>query len=150
MKGKLNILGVQMTDDGAESTNFRLKASKGFFGTEWIMIAPNIKAKNTWISVLFKAKEQTTLETEQLLKVWKQQEECISCIAALAAEQAEKEEQQNPFQTDDQDEGVEERAASALDELFGLSIASLEGQAIKMGEAMNKPLVVLALLRHFG
>lgn len=124
LKGKLNILGVQITDDGTESTvrstlrfnshplfiqTFRLKASKGFFNSEWTLQAPNVKNKNLWISVLCKAKDQTSLETQQLLEIWKKQEECISCLAAIAAEQAEKEEKQNPFQTEDNDDATNEQ-----------------------------------------
>jgi len=56
----------------------------------------------------------------------------------------------DPFQTDDQDQAVEEAVGSGLEELFSLNVATLDGQSAKLAETFKKPFVVLGLLRHFG
>jgi len=115
----------------------------------------NEKEKNSWISVICRAKDRVLTERQQLLELWKKEDECIACIAALAEEEEEKEESEGntvvEVVEESKDQGKEKNDKEVLlGKLFALPVASVEQQALVLGDVFKKDIVVLSLLRHFG
>jgi len=158
MKGKLNLLGCKVTASSSSSNGFEITTSK----SSVTFRCESEQVKNSWISVICRAKEKTLEERKKLLEEWSKEGDCMSCIAALASEQAEQEEQEEAVtevqvaQSDTQEfqknatSEVKAQENEAISELLNLPLASVEEQVMTLKDTFKKEIVLVALLRHFG
>jgi len=151
VSGSFNILGCKIENSPLSSRAFELISQ----GRSIVLRAENEQSKNSWISVICRAKDRTLHERDKLLREWERAGECTSCIAALASEQAiQEEEQEEKDTTQDpsiiKNEEKEDKKSETLKELFSLSVTDVEEKVLTLRDALKKDIVVLSLLRHFG
>jgi len=143
LKGKLNLLGCKIASSPSSSNAFEIITSKGSVTFK----CESEQVKNSWVSVICRAKDRTLEERKKLLEEWNKEGECISCIAALASEQAEQEEQDDStLETSEAPKETNE----TISEMLNLPLANTEEKLMIMKDTFKKEIIVLALLRHFG
>jgi len=151
LRGSFNVLGCKISDNPKDKLLFEIT----WRILTYTLKSENEKEKNSWISVICRAKDRVLTERQQLLELWKKEDECIACIAALAEEEEEKEESEGntvvEVVEESKDQGKEKNDKEVLlGKLFALPVASVEQQALVLGDVFKKDIVVLSLLRHFG
>jgi len=155
-KGSFNILGSKIGNADSPKS-FQL----AWRFTSCTLRAESETARNSWVTVICRAKDKTLEERDKLLEIWKKEDACISCIAALATEQAAQEEEEGKDALSSSTiletpvEGSEEKKEGddkmkILNQLYNLPLANVDEQPIILKDIFKKEIIVLALLRHFG
>jgi len=156
LREKVNVLGCKIRSSSLSANAFEI-------ATSWSSVTfrcESEQVKNSWISVICRAKERTLEERKKILEEWSKEGECLSCIAALASEQAEIEEQaeanaevqaaQKDGDLEKSSTDNEEKAHDTIQDLLNLPVANVEEQTLLLKDIFKKEIIVLALLRHFG
>jgi len=84
LKGKFNVLNCSVCPSPSPKT-FDVKTKTG---SSMQFRAESEEEMHLWINMICDARDRTITQTDDWLKMWNQENECISCIAAEANEQA--------------------------------------------------------------